>query len=243
MARAASRPLVVDPLEPQLTPIHWLREAKARGVDLTPAYRGREDSAAHAVRSGAADVAFGRVTAADLPWQPGAHRRLVLLEPLHVLVPVDHAWAGLSEVALDLVRDAAIWFPMEGAPAEWRDLVAELAGDTGMRVDVTGAALGYDYWSERVAAGSAPPSLVGAEMALAPGLRSIPLVDPTPVYPWWAVWRTGVDPTPLLACTPMGELAEPPRSLSDDATVWMPATDRRALAAPRGEAHAGGASS
>lgn len=225
---ARPQPLVVDPLEPQLTPIRWLRTAQAEGVELVPVYRGTTGSATHTVRSGAADVAFGRVTPSDLPWPPGVHRRLVFLEPLHLLLPVSHPWAGEEELPLSLVRDSEIWFPMEGAPEEWRELVDELSRSSWMTVDVGGAALGYDYWLERVKLGTAPPSLVGSEMATAPGLRAVPLVNPTPVYPWWAMWRTGTDPSAMLSCTPLGSRPHVPSSMTDPAQVWMPASDRAA---------------
>lgn len=234
LGAASPAPLRVDPLEATLTPIQWLRAAQQHGVTLVAAYRATKGSAAQAVRSEAADLSFGRVTAEDLPWVAGVRRRLVMLEQLCLLTSDDSPLAAEEELPLARLRDQQLWFPMEGAPREWRDLVTEFVELTGARVDAEGSLLGYDYWLDRVAAGEAPPSLVGSEMPIAPGLRAVPLVDPTPVYPWWAMWRPGTDPGPVLGFTPLGGLATVPSSLIDPDATWMPATDRAALAAAPG---------
>ena len=64
-----------------------------------------------------------------------------------------------------------------------------------------------------------------------PGVRSIPLVDPTPLYAWSLLWRTA-DPHPLLDPLLRAFAAQARRSRwleHDPGRDWLPGTDRAAL--------------
>jgi len=220
--------LRIDVMDGNLVPMVWARRAAraAAGPGVDVVTRAPQQPADALVTSGEAHLAFGRAGAVSAPWPDGLHRRLVLLEPLSVLVPRSHAWAGLDQIPLAELRGHTLWFPMTDAPQEWRDLVAELGRDADLTVDTTGSTFGYQQWAADVTAGVAPPSLLGEEMPPPPGLElsAVPIVHPTPVFPWWALWRsatpTGTVDLLLGAMGLLGTVA--PKAGTD---VWLPASD------------------
>ncbi|WP_158716313.1 LysR family transcriptional regulator [Blastococcus sp. Marseille-P5729] len=222
--------LRVDPMMAEVTPMSWLRAAAEAGVAVLPVYRPPDQSAAQFVASGRADVAFGSITAADDPWPRHLHRRIAMLEPMNLIVGADHSWAGRDAVRLAELKDSDAWFPMAGAPREWQDLILALGREFDLQIDQEGATMGYEYWLAKVAEGNAPPSFIGAEMALPDGMCSIELVDPTPVFAWWAVWPRRTTPTALLAHTPLGAAGRLPSGLLEPARTWLAPSDRAAVA-------------
>ena len=228
--------LRVDVLDENLAPMGWVRRAaRSPGVAPIDVLSRSHDLSPHSlVRSGQADVAFGRAGAVSSPWPAGLSRRLVLLEPLSLLVPSTHPWAARSELPLAELRGHTWWFPMTQAPHEWRDLVAELSRYAGLTLEVTGSTFGYQQWAADVTAGAAPPSILGEEMLPPPGLdlTTVPIVDPTPVFPWWLLWddrRSPTDVDALLVALGFGGAGA--RPVGD---VWLPEADAALLGQPPG---------
>ncbi len=223
--------LLIDVMDDNLAPMDWVRRA-ARSVSA-PAMdvvRRPHDQAPDALlHTGHAHVAFGRAGAVSTPWPPDLHRRLVLLEPLSVLIPPRHPWAHLDHIRLSDLRGQSWWFPMTDAPYEWRDFVTELSRHAGVSLDTTGSTFGYEQWAVDVTAGLVPPSLLGEEMRPPPGiaLTTVPIVDPTPVYPWSVLWHRT---TPTNAVDHLLTLIGLTRSPSPAAAdVWMPSADAALL--------------
>jgi DNA-binding transcriptional LysR family regulator len=219
--------LRIDVMDDNLAPMGWVRRA-ARSTSAPPidVVRRPHDQALDALlHTGRAHVAFGRAGAVSTPWPPDLRRRLVLLEPLSLLIPPTHPWAHLDHIALPDLRGQSWWFPMTDAPYEWRDFVAELSRHARVTLDTTGSTFGYEQWVADVTAGLAPPSLLGEEMQPPPGvaLTTVPIVDPTPVYPWSVLWhRTTPADTVDHLLTLIGLNATPSPAAAD---VWLPIAD------------------
>jgi hypothetical protein len=218
-------------MEEHLAPMEWARRiARSNPSALDVVTRGPEQSPDALLWTGHAQVAFGRAGAVSTPWPTGLRRRLVLLEPLSLLVATSHPWARLDQIRLADLRGHTWWFPMTDAPYEWRDLVDELSHDAGITLDATGSTFGYQQWAADVTTGRAPPSLLGEEMLPPPGvpLTTVPIVDPTPVFPWWLLWLDTIrDDTVTGLLTGMRLHQASPAATSD---VWLPHGDAALVA-------------
>ncbi|GAB2587149.1 LysR family transcriptional regulator [Paractinoplanes abujensis] len=221
----AGRPperLRVDAMGDHLAPMAWLRRASVT-VPVEVTERPPAATAEHLLMAGRAELAFGRAGAVPGPWPADLRRRLVMLEPLAVLVPATHRWAARERLPLAELAGARLWFPMAGAPVEWQDYVAEFAASTGAGIDTRGSTFGFANWAEDVTAGVAPPSLIGEAMRLPDErMRSVPLSDPTPVFPWWLLWRSDIDDATVAELVAAMGFAAGPPSRRD---TWMPEAD------------------
>lgn len=226
----------VDVLNEHLAPMHLVRGLAGAhlgalaGLNLVVVSREGSRSVPEMLRSGEADICLGRAGALQVPWPGDVHRRLVLPEPLELLVPRSHRWAARREVTMSELAHEPLWFPMVGAPPEWTGLLDELASRFNLSIDYAGSTMGFEHWVERITLGTAPVSFIGAAMPTppVPDVTRVPLIDPTPLYPWWAMWSgrtpaTVVDAitTPLVGVG-RGELA----LVGDPANRWLPARDR-----------------
>ncbi|WP_432542590.1 LysR family transcriptional regulator [Kineococcus sp. SYSU DK002] len=232
-ARGRAGRLRVDVMGTDLAPTAWVRRAdRAHGLPLDVVHRPVETTAEHLVRSGGADLAFGRCGAVPSPWPAGVRRRPVLLEPLAVLVPEDHRWARFDQLPLRRLAGQRLWFPMAAAPLEWRGYASELCAVAGIDLDTTGSTFGFQQWAEDVTTGVCAPSLIGEAMRLPdPRMRTVPVVDPTPVFPWSLLWRADLPAGTVSAVLAgMGFTAPAPRP---GPGVWVPAADRAFLDADR----------
>lgn len=215
----------VDVMGDHLAPSNWVRRAvrtAAQPVDAVQ--RPADTTAEHLLRTGNAHLAFGRSGAVPSPWPSNIRRRLVLLEPLAVLVPKNHPWALYDELPLTHLAGQRLWFPMSAAPHEWRTYTAELCDLAGITLDTTGSTFGYHQWAGDVTRGDMPPSLIGEAMHTPdPRMRTVPIVDPTPVFPWSVHWRDDLPNaavSDLLATLALGRSIPPPGP-----ETWIPATD------------------
>lgn len=239
----AQRLVRLDVLSEHLAPMHVVRgfqnprPGPHGDIELVVVCREGHRTAPEMLRSGACDICFGRGCAVVQPWPKDVKRRLVLPEPLELLLPRSHRWASRDEVTMTELAHEQLWFPMAGAPSEWTDLLDELAARFGLSIDYEGSTMGFQHWVERIALGTAPPSFIGAAMPTppVPDLTRVPLVDPTPVYPWWAMWQ-GRTPESLVdeVTSPLeaigrGELA----LVGDPDQRWLPERDRALLPAGR----------
>jgi DNA-binding transcriptional LysR family regulator len=222
----------VDVMGDYLAPTRWLRHAaQATTLPLDAVERPANETAEHLLLNRRAHLAFGRAGAVPSPWPPRVHRRLVLLEPLAILAPASHPWAALDELPLADLGGQRLWFPMAAAPVEWRSYVAEFSAAADVTVDTTGSTFGYRQWAEDVTAGLAPPSLIGEAMTPPdPRMRTIPIVEPTPVYPWSLLWRDDLPASTVDTLLAAAGFAAPPPLLRPG--TWLPATDAALLDAP-----------
>ncbi|TDW86352.1 LysR family transcriptional regulator [Kribbella sp. VKM Ac-2566] len=223
-------PLRIDVLDDHLSSMLIARGVAQRG-DVVVEARTRTDhhDALEALRTTDVDIALGRAGAVTGPWPADLRRRVVLLEPIRLLVGARHPLAGRDAVPMADLRDARLWFPMTGAPREWIDLVDELCADFGLTVDRTGSTLGLEYFLGRLADDPGLGTLFGGAMAApGPGLAVVPIVDPVPVFAWWAMWRRRVPDSRVQAVQDAASrLYGVPLEAAGD--TWMPAADRARL--------------
>jgi DNA-binding transcriptional LysR family regulator len=104
-----------------------------------------------------------------------------------------HVLADARSVTMAQLVDHRIWMPGVVEGTEWAAYYAELTAAFGVTIDAIGPNFGSDALLETIAGSSTLATLIGAGMRLvwpaAYGLRRIPVVDPTPVYPSSLVWR------------------------------------------------------
>ncbi|WP_370370566.1 LysR family transcriptional regulator [Catenulispora sp. GP43] len=153
----------------------------------------------------ATDVGFGRVHGVGVGNGVGNGgtrdtaytHRLVRLEPVDVMVGARHPLADRSQVRPDELRDSVLWCP---AALERLDFYQRFAEHFDIRAESGTANLGIDHFLEQVAADPARFALVPADLELPERIRvrSLPLVEPTPLYAWSLVWPAA-DPHPGVA--------------------------------------------
>lgn len=220
----------VDVLDERLAPMELVRHALRRLEDLPIEVSMRHGlpNALPALRSGEADAAFGRVHSLAPRELAELEHRLVLLEPLALLVSGDHPLAAAEEVGLASLRDVALWAPIGGAVAEWAGYLEQFAQAWGLRVDFSGPSLSLDHLMDDIASRPDVATLVGGRMQLPPTSRAavVYLTDPTPVYPWSVVWPKGRQ-HPLLPSL-LDAFAE---GFTWPRDVWLAEADRAGLSA------------
>ncbi|QFG21448.1 LysR family transcriptional regulator [Actinomadura sp. WMMB 499] len=180
-----------------------------------------------ALARGTIDAFFGRALG-DLG---GIEARPVYLEPVHVLVGRGHPFAALDGVPIADLAGRSLWVPGAVRPeTEWADFYRVLAAEFGVRVDTTGPNFGVDDLVERTAASPELITGVGEKIRVPwhRGVVQIPVVEPSPCYPWSLLWhprnRHPVLPE-LVAFTREG--FRPYRPGRD----WIPEPDRPAFTA------------
>ena len=194
-ARHVERPLRIDFWGHLFAPMRTLVPVIDRVAVTVETGPGRDlPGVLDALARSATDVGFGRVHGVDTSRDATSTHRLVRLEPVDVVVAENHRLAGRSEVRPDELRDSVLWCP---AALDRLDFYQQFA----TRFDIPAASgtanLGIDHFLDQVAADPARFALVPADLELPERtrVRSIPLVEPTPLYAWSLVWRTS-DPHP-----------------------------------------------
>lgn len=232
-ARPGERLLRIDVLDEHLAVLRFVldlvRDEPGAALETTMREHGR--SVVDTLRSGEADVAFGRPGPVGDPWPADLRRGTPLLEPFGVLVSAVHPWSRRREVPMAELRGRPLWFPMTGSPPEWRELLDELTAEFSLTVDYTGSTMGFEHFVGRVGAGADLVSLYGMAMRPppVPGVHVVPIVAPVPVFPWFPMWRHGL---PATARTVVEDIVARARAATaephpDDA--WMPVADRARL--------------
>ncbi|MFF5535968.1 LysR family transcriptional regulator [Streptomyces cinerochromogenes] len=231
---AAGRPLRIDVLDERLVPIHLVQ----RWIDADPeaplevSMRHGLENALPALRRGDIDVAFGRVHALRAPWRDEFAYRPARLEPLVLLVGLDHPFAQKPSVRLAELPGVPLRTPMGGGVLEWTAFLREFADSWSLDLNTSGPALSLDHLVDTVADSPGAATLVGAGMNVPDGqrIRTVPLVDPTPVYPWSAVWRRDRPHRLLSRLLDAAGSGAPVRDMADAiGPVWLPAADRSGL--------------
>ncbi|MFD9337840.1 LysR family transcriptional regulator [Streptomyces sp. NPDC060028] len=185
--RDEPRPLRVDVWGHLYAPMRTLAQVAARtGAPPMELGHGRDlPSAAAALLHGDIDAAFGRV---HPPVPAGLTHRLVRLEPVDVILGTDHPLAGEAALRPGQLRDSVLWTPGTLGRLDFLHRFAERFG-VGDRAE--GPNLGPDHFLAGLSADARRFALMPADGPLprTPGIRSVPLVDPTPLYAWSLLWR------------------------------------------------------
>ena len=227
------RVLRVDVVDGRLAPLRLVRRLVEEEPDAQVALsmRQRLSAALPALVRGELDAAFGRVHDVTGAWPVGLTSRLVLLEPVNVVVARDHVLAGRSTVDAGDLRKYGAWVPCYGTPSEWVCYVQRFAETFDIPLRLTGPVVDEEQFVQAVAERADQVTLTGGDVSYdhLDAVRSLRVVDPTPLYPWSLVWRRHdthhlVDRLRALARADRGG-----GPAFDAAEHWLPEEDREAL--------------
>ncbi|WP_405454142.1 LysR family transcriptional regulator [Streptomyces achromogenes] len=182
-----NHPLRVDVWGHLYAPMRTLAQVAGRAGELVLGHGRDVRSVTAALLHGDIDAAFGRV---HPPLHPGLAHRLVRLEPVDAVLSADHPLAAQPALRPDQLSDSVLWAP--GALNQL-DFLHQFANRFDIGARATSVNLGLAHFLAEVAEEPRRFSLLPADVPLPdiPGLRSVPLVDPTPLYAWSLLWRTG----------------------------------------------------
>ncbi|GGT09559.1 LysR family transcriptional regulator [Planobispora rosea] len=183
----AGRPLKVDVWGHLYAPMRTLAQVAARGerLDLELGHGRDLPSVSAALLHREIDAGFGRV---HPPLDDGLAHRLVRLEPVDAVVSADHPLAAEPYLRPGQLRDSVLWIP---GPLDRLDFLRHFADHFGIGRLAGGPNLGLDHFAAQIVAEPDCFSLFPADSPLpgVPGIRSIPLLEPTPLYAWSLLWR------------------------------------------------------
>jgi len=180
------------------------------------------EPAVAAIRSGTIDASFRAVAAPGRPLPEDVESVRVLDEPLQLLIGPAHALAGARSVTVAELAGHRIWIPGIAPGTEWAAYYDDLVAEFGLTIESTGPNFGSDALLDTIADTPALATFMGEHTRLIwpadHGLRRIPVIDPTPVYPHSLLWHRD-NPHPALAAL-RAHLAATTTG-HDDAT-WVP---------------------
>ncbi|MDI3406666.1 LysR substrate-binding domain-containing protein [Streptomyces cavernicola] len=176
-------------------------------LDIEPGTGRDFPSVADAVRRGDVDAGLGRVPVLDPRATAGLARRLVRLEPVDAVLSAEHPLAGAERLRPVDLRDSVLRYPADLARLDFLNCFARRFG---IQHRVGSANLGLDPFLAQVRSDPGCFTLFPADAVSAdtPGVRFVPLVEPTPLYAWSLVWPEGREPDRigalLAACARVG---------------------------------------
>lgn len=181
------RPLRVDVWGHLYAPMRTLAQVAGQAGDLVLGHGRDLPSVMTALLHGDIDAAFGRV---HPPLRSGLAHRLVRLEPVDAVLSTDHPLAAEPALRPDQLSDSVLWAPGE---LDRLDFLHRFADRFDIRDTATSVNLGLAHFLAEVAQDPRRFSLLPADAPLPeiPGLRSVPLANPTPLYAWSLLWRAG----------------------------------------------------
>ncbi|MFF5966132.1 LysR family transcriptional regulator [Streptomyces collinus] len=181
------RPLRLDVWGHLYAPMRTVAQAAGDAGELTLGHGRDLPSVTASLLRGDIDAAFGRV---HPPLHAGLAHRLVRLEPVDAVLSTDHPLAAEPALRPRQLGGSVLWAP--GA-LDRLDFLHRFAHRFGIPTTATTLNLGLAPFLSEVAEDPRRFSLLPADVPLpdVPGLRSVPLVDPTPLYAWSLLWRTG----------------------------------------------------
>ncbi|MEV0528689.1 LysR family transcriptional regulator [Streptomyces sp. NPDC050439] len=214
------RPLRVDVWGHLYAPTRTLAHVAGQTGELTLGHGRDLPSVSIALLHGDIDAAFGRV---HPPLPAGLAHRLVRLEPVDAVLSADHPLAAEPALRPDQLRGSVLWAP---GTLDRLDFLHRFADRFEIHDTATSVNLGLAHFLAEVAREPRRFSLLPADVPLpeVPGLRTVPLIDPTPLYAWSLLWRTG-DGHPGLDSLIAACAAEAGRSRwleYDPARDWLP---------------------
>lgn len=186
-ATGHDRPLRVDVWGHLYAPMRTLAQVAGEAGELMSGHGRDLPSVTSALLRGDIDAAFGRV---HPPLDAGLTHRLVRLEPVDAVLSTDHPLAAEPALRPDRLRGSVLWAP--GA-LDRLDFLDRFAKRFGIHERTASVNLGLAHFLGEVAADPRRFSLLPADVPRpeVPGLCSVPLVGPTPLYAWSLLWRTG----------------------------------------------------
>lgn len=230
----------VDVLDDRLAPMGLVRTVLAGRPDLKAEISMRRGllAALSAMARGEIDLAFGRVHDLGKPLPAHLSHVVVRLEPMHVLLGDTHPLADRAALRPKELRAVGLWTPDTGSAHEWDAYLTRFARTFDVPLAFEQPAATLEELAARIRREPARVTLTGADM-LPPGrsgLRTVPLVDPVPVYPWSLVWpsRSGRLVEEFVAAAGVaGDVRRAPDGTPtvDPARCWVPKPDLAALRA------------
>ncbi|MBB4908361.1 LysR family transcriptional regulator [Actinophytocola algeriensis] len=219
------RPLRVDVLGTRLAPTELIRRFHDahRDVEIDIVTSRGLRTGLSALANGTVDAAFARVTGV---LDPRFAHIPAYAEPHRFLASRKHRLAGRRRVRLADLAGSVAWMPGNEPGSEWTDLYTEMRREFGLRISVDGPDFGLDHLIDALAAAPDRYMFTGEAMRVPwhPGVVQIPVVDPTPVYPWSMVWlRRNRHPALPRLIDHVTAGYEP----FDPARQWLPVTDIR----------------
>jgi DNA-binding transcriptional LysR family regulator len=197
--RPGRRPLRVDVLARRSVCAAMLLEFHGQHpeIELEVVTLPNGAAATAAVQAGTVDAAF---CAQPTPPPDGVHTMRVHDEPLHLLVGLGHELADAAELTPEDLVGHRIWIPGIVPGAEWGVFYDELAAAFGLSIDATGPNFGSEHMLGLIADNAELATFwgTGVRPARTDGVRLIPVIRPTPVYPHSLIWRAD-NPHPGLA--------------------------------------------
>jgi DNA-binding transcriptional LysR family regulator len=224
--RPGRRALRVDVIGQRLVTADLLRRfAEGRpGTDVDAVTLRPFDDAVAAIVDGSIDAAFRAVTMPGRRLPHDVRSLRVVDEPLQLLASPDHALAGRATIAMADLSGYRIWMPGAVAGTEWRAFYDELASTFDLTIEATGPNDGTEALFDAIADSPGLATIVGGSTRLVwptrYGLRRIPLVDPTPVYPHSLLWRAE-NRHPVLRA--LVEHLDAARTRDTESDTWVPA--------------------
>lgn len=222
-------PLIVDVVDPALTPGLVLDAARRRAPDRE--FFARFGGPGGVPASGPTpDVVFDRLirASADVTSQ------LVRYEPLAVLILDGHPLAEAKAVPFASLRDTRVCSRAGGhVTPGWLDATAQLLAPFGIDPAIGHPLVpGGEELAQHLRLRSAP-ILTLASQPPVDGAVLRPVVDPIPLFPWAMVWRTGLTHPALqeLRAT-AAALSEEHGWLDVPDGAWVPVPESRELSAP-----------
>jgi DNA-binding transcriptional LysR family regulator len=186
-------PLRVDVWSEIQSPAAAMRALARAQPDLVVDLSMRRDlvEALRALQRHEIDLAFGNIANLGRPLPRGLSADLVLVDAIAVLVNAESTLAGRDHLTPADLAHTGLWFPLAGSSRELVAFAEEYARSIGAALDATGSNVGLDAAVERVSTDPTRLVPIVATWPLAgrPGVRVVPL-RPTPLYPWYAIWRT-----------------------------------------------------
>ncbi|WP_242903774.1 LysR family transcriptional regulator [Actinomadura terrae] len=226
-ARGGPRPLRVDVLGTRLASTRLVRgfhEARP-DVEIEILTSDGLATAAPALLAGALDAFLGR---AATGLDEGIRHAPAYLEPLHVLVGRGHRLADHEHVRAVELAGTTAWMPGNARESEWVEFYRFLSADLGIGTDPSGPNFGLEHYVERIATSDTRYGIVGEDIPLPPhpDIRRLPIVEPTPVFPWSLMWHAQ-NRHPALA--PLIEHVTAGSRPFDPSAEWLPPPDRAAF--------------
>lgn len=188
-ARDDQRPLRIDVWGHLYGPMRTIRAVLEYLPGLPVELGASRDlpAAVGSLERGEIDVGFGRVHPLD-PAGPRLAHRLVRLEPLDAIVGAGHPLARAADARPADLGTSVLWCP---ADLGRLDYLRRFADQFGTPTEAGTANLGLDHLLDQVRSDPRYVCLLPAEVLLTddPSIRSVPLVEPTPLYGWSLLWR------------------------------------------------------
>jgi DNA-binding transcriptional LysR family regulator len=222
MLRARRRALRIDVLGRDAASIDMARsfyEATDAEIDIVVS-RGAV-SQESALTDGSVDAAFGRTTG-SLP--PGIGRIPACVEPIDIVVGRHHKLARRRRVTMEELSGLTAWMPDNARDTEWAEYYRYLSADFGVQIDRSGPLFGRDYIMEKIgASGDLITFAAKTQFIGYPNVAHVPVINPTPVYPWSLMWHElNRHPSLPLLIAHVKDRYRP----CDPESEWLPAPDR-----------------